>query len=132
MRVTHPVVAVEVNDVKYPQLLDTGGGSSYASALLLNRISTRKRTKEIREIENLQGTSPQKVELVAIEIGGINRKIAIPVKVTIGDKGELLFLDNPNYEETIAKNPHLSGVVMNDQDKKSSSSASYSRYGTQN
>lgn len=118
--------------MKYPPLLDTGGGSSYASALLLNRISTRKRTKEIREIENLQGTSPQKVELVAIEIGGINRKIAIPVKVTIGDKGELLFLDNPNYEETIAKNPHLSGVVMNDQDKKSSSSASYSRYGTQN
>ena len=43
----------------------------------------------------------------------------MPVKVTKVDKGELLFLDNANYEETIAKNAHLSGVVMNDQDKKS-------------
>jgi len=54
-----------------------------------------------------------------IEIGDVNRKFAMPVKVTKVDKGELLFLDNANYEETIAKNPHLSGVVMNDQDKKS-------------
>ena len=42
----------------------------------------------------------------------------MPVEVTKVDKRELLFLDNPNYEETIAKNPHL---------PESSSNASYSR-----
>lgn len=118
-RMTYPVVVVEVEGVKCRALLDTGAGSSYASAALLNRISTRKRTKEVRKIEMLLGTSTREVELVTIEIGDVNRKFAMPVEVTKVDKGELLFLDNPNYEETIAKNPHLSGVVMNDRDKKS-------------
>lgn len=43
----------------------------------------------------------------------------MPVEAMKVDKGELLFLGNPNYKETIAKNPHLSGVVMHDEDKKS-------------
>ena len=118
-RVTYPAVVAEVEGVKCPPLLDKGGGSSYASATLLNRISTRNRTKEVTEIEILLGSSPQKVQMVTIEIGEINRKFAMPVKVTKVDKGKLLFPDNPNYEETIAKSPYLSRVVMNDQDKKS-------------
>ena len=105
--------------MKCRALLDMGAGSSYASAALLNQISTRKRTREVSKIKMLLGTSTREVELVTIEIGDVNGKFAMPVEVTKVDKGELLFLDNPNYEETIAKNPHLSGVVMNDPDKKS-------------
>ena len=41
------------------------------------------------------------------------------VEVTKVDKGELLILENPKYQEVIARNPHLSGVVMNDVDTKS-------------
>lgn len=67
----------------------------------------------------LLGTSTREVELATIEIGDVNGKFKMAVEVTKVDKGELLFLDNPNYEETIAKNPHLSGVIINDQDKKS-------------
>ncbi|XP_022797625.1 uncharacterized protein LOC111335895 [Stylophora pistillata] len=55
-RVTYPVVVVEVEGVKCRALLDTGAGSSYASAALLNRIPTRKRAKEVRKIEMLLGT----------------------------------------------------------------------------
>ena len=115
----YPVVVVEVEGVKCRALLDTDAGGSYASAALLNRISTRKRTKEVRKIAMLLGTSTRDVELVTIEIGDVNAKFAMPVEVTKVEKGQLLFLDDPNYEETFAKNPHLSGVVMNDQDKKS-------------
>ena len=43
----------------------------------------------------------------------------MPVEVTKVDKGELLILENPKYQEVIARNPHLSGVVMNDVDTKS-------------
>ena len=93
---TYPVVAVEVEGVKCRALLDTGAGSSYASAALLNRISTRKRTKEVRKIEMLLGTSTREVELVTIEIADVNPKFAMPVEVTKVDKGELIFLDNPN------------------------------------
>ena len=35
------------------------------------------------------------------------------------DKGELLFLENPQYQEVIARNSHLSGMAMNDVDAKS-------------
>jgi len=62
VRMTYPVVVVEVEGVKCRALLDTGGGSSYASAALLNRISTRKRTKEVRKIKMLLGTSTREVE----------------------------------------------------------------------
>ena len=119
MCVTYPAVVVKVEGVKSLALLDMGEGSSYASAALLNQISTRKRTKEVRKIEILLGTSTREVELVTIENGDVNGKFAMPVEVMKVDNGELLFFDNPKYEETIAKNPHLSGVVMNDQDKKS-------------
>jgi hypothetical protein len=44
----YPVVVVNVEGVKCRALLDTGAGSSYASAALLNRLTNRKRHKEIR------------------------------------------------------------------------------------
>ena len=119
VHVIYPVVVVKVEGVKCRALLDTGAGSSYASAALLDRISTSKRTKEVRKIEMLLGTSTREVELATIEIGDINGKFSMPVEVAKMDKGELRFLDNPKYGEIIAKYPHLSGVVMLDQDIKS-------------
>ena len=46
-RVSYPVLVVEEEGVKSPALLDTGAGSSYASAAMCNRIPprARKRTK---------------------------------------------------------------------------------------
>ena len=100
--------------IKCRALLDTGAGNSYASAALLDRIPSRKRKKEVRKIEMLLGTSTREVELTTIEIGGIDGQFSMPVEVTKVEKGELLFLDNPNYQEVIERNPHLSGVVMDD------------------
>lgn len=88
--------------------MDTGAGSSYASAKLLDRISSGKRKKEVRKIEMLLGTSTREVELAMIEISDINRKFSMPVEVTRVDKGELLFLENPKYREMIARYPHFS------------------------
>ena len=117
--VTYPVVIVEVQGIKRRALLDTGAGSSYASAALLDRISkSGKRKREVRKIEMLLGTSSREVELAMIDISDVNRKSSMPVEVTKVDKGELLFLDNPRYQEMIAKYPHLSGVVMDDLDTK--------------
>lgn len=93
--------------------------NSYVSAALLDRISSRKRKKEVRKIEMLLGTSTRDVELATIEIAEINGTFSMPVEVTKVEKGELLLLDNPNYQETIERNPHLAGVVMHDVDTKS-------------
>lgn len=53
-----------------------------------------------------------------IDITDVNRKFSMTVEVTRVDKGELLFLDNPKYQEMIARYPQLSGVAMNDLDTK--------------
>ena len=53
-----------------------------------------------------------------IDITDVNRKFSMPVEFTRVDKWELLFLDNPKYQEMIARYPQLSGVAMNDLDTK--------------
>ena len=45
--VTYPVVILEVQGIKCRALLDTGAGRSYASAALLDRVSSGKRKKEV-------------------------------------------------------------------------------------
>ena len=67
----------------------------------------------------LLGASTREVELATVTISDVNRKFSMPVEVTKVDKGELLFLETPKYQEVIARNPHLSGVVMDDVDTKS-------------
>jgi hypothetical protein len=53
----YPGVVVNVEGVKCRALLDTGAGSSYASGALLNRLTNRKRHKEIRRVEMMLGIS---------------------------------------------------------------------------
>ena len=72
--------------------------------------------KKVRKVE--MGSSTREVELATIEISDINKQFAIPVEVTKLDKGELLFVDNPNYREMVASYSHLYGVVIDDLDRK--------------
>lgn len=118
MRVTHPVVIVEVEGIKCRALLDTGAGSSYASAALLDRISKRQCKKEIRKIDMMLGVTTREVELSTIEIKETSGEFSMSVEVTKVNKGELVFVDNPRYQQLIEQNPHLRGVVMEDLDKK--------------
>lgn len=110
---TYPAVVVEVEGIKSHTLLDTGAGSSCASAALLDHISNIGHKKEVGKIEMFLGASSREVELATINISDLNQKFSMPVQVTKVDKGELLFLENPKYQ-VIARNPHLSGFVMND------------------
>lgn len=95
------VVVVEVEGIKCRALLDTGVGSSYASAAVLDRISSIRHKKEVRKIELLLGPSTREVELATITISDVNRKFSMPVEVTKVYKGELVILENPKYQEVI-------------------------------
>jgi hypothetical protein len=55
--VVYPVVIFEVQGVKCRALVDTGAGSSYASAGLLNHIKAEPTKSDIRDIEMLLGTT---------------------------------------------------------------------------
>lgn len=115
-RVTHPIVVVEVSGVKCRALLDSGSGSSYASAALLERIPHRASKKEVRKIDMMLGATTREVELSTIDIKGKSGTFSLPVEVTKVNKGELLFVDNPHYKQLIDSYPHLAGVEMDDRD----------------
>ncbi len=53
--VIFPAVLVEVLGVKCRALLDTGAGSLYASAALLDRLKIRPHQRKVRRIEMMSG-----------------------------------------------------------------------------
>ena len=93
-------------------MLDTGVGSSYASAALSDRISNRWCKKEVRKIEMILGATTREVELSTIEIKEISGDLSMAVEVTKLNKSELLYIDNPRYQQL------MTGVKMEDLDTK--------------
>ena len=67
-RVVYPVVKVSVEGVLCRALLDTGAGSSYASAALLDKLRKRSRAKEVRRIEIMLVATTREVELSTIKV----------------------------------------------------------------
>ena len=116
--VCHPVVVVEVNGVKCRALLDTGAGSSYASAALIDRLQARPQRSEIRQIEMMIGTVTKRIQLYNLSVSSVTSDFTLETEVTKVDRKELLTVDNPRYQETINKYPHLKGVRMEDRDDK--------------
>ena len=69
--VIYPVVVVEVLGVKCRALLDTGAGSSYASAALLDRLKIRPHQREVRQIEMMMGVVTKPVEIFKVQISSL-------------------------------------------------------------
>ena len=59
----YSVVVVEVVGAKCHALLDTGAGSSYASATLLGRLRIRPHQREVQQIEMMLGVVTKPVEI---------------------------------------------------------------------
>ena len=116
--IVYPVVVVNVEGIKCRALLDTGAGSSYASATLLDKIPCREKYKEVRRVEMMLGVITKQMELSTIKVEALDESFAINVNVAKVDKRELLTLDNPKYEQLIARYNHLKDVKMNDADDK--------------
>ena len=116
--VIYPVVIVEVEGIKCRALLDTGAGSSYASAALLDRLHKRAVRKEFRRIEMMMQATSKEIEVHDLTIQNTAGDFTLNVEVTKVDRGVLLSLDNPKYERLTRHYSHLQGVEMEDNDKK--------------
>ena len=117
-RVVYPVVKVSVEGVLCRALLDTGAGSSYASAALLDKLPKRSRAKEVRRIEMMLGATTREVELSTIKVRSVESGEELSVDVTRVERGELLRINNPHYQKIIDSYAHLKGVEMTDHDPK--------------
>ena len=114
-----PVVVVIVDGIKCRALLDTGAGSSYVSVALVERLNKRPTHVEHKQIEMMLCSTIQKVRSYPVKVASVDGKFEMTTKVNKVDKGVLLTVSNPHYEELISKYPHLEGAVKEDSDKKS-------------
>ena len=74
--------------------------------------------KEVRHVEMMLGSVAKEMELSNVRVEEVNGNFGMDVCVTKVEKGELLFEDNPHYEELINSYQHLEGVKMEDCDRK--------------
>ena len=65
-QVIYPVVVVDVNGVKCRALLDSGSGSSYASAVLLKAIGVKPISSGVRQIEMMLSTKTRRMAIYNI------------------------------------------------------------------
>lgn len=108
--VTYPVVVVKVNGVKCRALLDTGAGSSYASATLLARIGEKPVRKENRRIDMMMQSVTQKIEIYNVSITSLDEDFSLQASVSKVSKDVLLSLPNPKYDSTTSRFSHLKGI----------------------
>ena len=116
--VVYPIVNVNVEGIECRALLDTGAGSSYASAALLDRLPKRSQSKEVRKIEMMLGSSTREVCLSKITVESVDGKERLEVEVTRVERGKLFMVENPHYPDIIKSFKHLEGVTIVDNDPK--------------
>ena len=71
--VTHSVVVILVDGVKCRALLDTGAGSSYVSAGLMNILRKKTIRKETKHIEMISTT--KYIEVFKVQIENVHRNV---------------------------------------------------------
>ena len=107
--VVYPVVVVEVAGIKCRALLDSGAGSSYASAALLERIGAKPHHSGLRKIEMMLGASSQVMEVYRVKLNSVKGNFEMEAEVTKVEEPHLM-RDNPRYKEL------LKGVTMDEND----------------
>ena len=113
-----PVVVVKVNGVQCRALIDSGAGSSYASAKLINMIDKQPSVIKTQRIDMLMASKTTRVELYDTEVSSLDGSFKINVKVAKVDKSELLTVKNPGYDRLIREYDHLRSVTMDNDDTK--------------
>ena len=93
--VLYPVVVVEVEEITCRTLLDTGAGSPYASATLVERMNQKPEHKEYKKIKMMMTQTRQKIEMYKVLISTIKGNFSLPTNLSKVDKGVLLTVPNP-------------------------------------
>ena len=109
-KVIYPVVVIKAGGVICRALLDTGAGSSYASAALLDCLNSKPERREFRKIDMMMQTSNKMVAIHKLQVTDVNETFVLNTEVTRVERGNLLRLPNPRYKEVVKQFDHLKGV----------------------
>lgn len=112
-----PVVTVKVDGITCRALIDTGAGSSYASAKLLDLLKKRPCEKKTKHVDMLISWKVTKLEVYNTVVESLDGNYQMSVKLTKVNKAELLSIENPKYGQLMDKYSHLR-VKITDRDTK--------------
>lgn len=100
-----PIVVVKVNGITCRALIDTGAGSSYVSAKMINILKLKPYQTTTKNIDMLMSTKQMKVQKFKAKLSAIGSDYELDVDLTKVDRHELLSVDNPRYEELQRRYP---------------------------
>ena len=109
-----PVVIVNVNNVMCRALIDSGAGSSYASAKLINALKIKPCEIRNQRVDMLLTSQTARMEFYDAKVSSFDGSYEMKVRLTKVEKGELLSMDNPSYDKLIERYQHLEPVRMDD------------------
>ena len=115
-----PVVVVRVNGVKCRALIDSGAGSSYASAKLIDTLKLKPTESKTSRIDMLMTSQVTRLEIYNVKIQAIDSDYELETNLTKVNKGELVFVDNPQYANLRKKYDHLKEVKVHETETKRS------------
>ena len=113
-----PMLTVKVDGITCRALIDTGAGSSYASAKLLDLLKKKPSETKTKRVDMPISSKVTKLEMYDTVVESLDGSYQMSVKLTKVNKAELLSIDNPKYGQLIKKYPHLQGVKITDHDIK--------------
>ena len=100
-----PVVVVEVNGIRCRALIDSGAGSSYVSAKLIDLLKLKPSQSLMKNIDMLMASKTSRLDIYDMKIDSLDGSFSLSVRATKVNKSELLLIDNPKYPELINKHP---------------------------
>ncbi len=115
-----PVVVVKVNGVKCRALIDSGAGSSYASAKLIDTLKVKPAETKTSRIDMLMTSQVTRLEVYKIKIQAVDADYELETNLTKVNKSELLSVDNPQYAKLLKKYEHLKEVKVHETETKKS------------
>ena len=92
-----PVIVIEVNGIRCRALIDSGAGSSYVSAKLIDLLKLKPSQTLIKNIDMLMASRSTKLDIYDLKLSSLDNSFSLPVKATKVNKSELLSINNPNY-----------------------------------
>ena len=112
------VLKVKVDGITCRALVDSGAGSSYVSAKLVNLLDKKPSETNTKRVDMLMSSRLTKLETYSTVIESMDGSFQMNVPLIKVNKAELLTIDNPKYEQMIRGNRHLKGIKINDCDEK--------------
>ena len=92
--VTYPAVMVRVGGIQCRALLDSGAGSSYGPAALLERLGKQPERKDFKRIEMMMQVTNREIEIHTVVIEGLWGNFQLKTEVKKVNRSVLLNLRN--------------------------------------